>query len=58
MTPDDFIPNQWYPIFDSSKLKRRKPVGIMRLGERLVLWRDSSGAAVCMTTAALIARRN
>ena len=49
MTPDDFIPNQWYPIFDSSKLKRRKPVGIMRLGERLVLWRDGSGAAVCMT---------
>ena len=49
MTPDDFIPNQWYPIFDSSKLKRRKPVGITRLGERLVLWRDSSGAAVCMT---------
>ena len=48
MTPDDYIPNQWYPIFDSSKLRRRKPVGIMRLGERLVLWRDSSGTAVCM----------
>jgi phenylpropionate dioxygenase-like ring-hydroxylating dioxygenase large terminal subunit len=49
MTPDDYIPNQWYPIFDSSKLRRRKPVGITRLGERLVLWRDSSGSAVCMT---------
>ena len=49
MAPDDFIPNQWYPIFDSSKLKRRKPVGVTRLGERLVLWRDGSGAAVCMT---------
>ncbi len=49
MTPDDFIPNQWYPIFDSSKLNRRKPVGIMRLGERLVLWRDARGEAVCMT---------
>ena len=48
MTPDDYIPNQWYPIFDSSKLRRRKPVGITRLGERLVLWRDSSGAVVCM----------
>ncbi len=48
MTPDDFIPNQWYPIFDSSKLKRRKPVGIMRLGERLVLWRDGNGTAACM----------
>ena len=49
MTPNDFIPNQWYPIFDSSKLRRRKPIGITRLGERLVLWRDSSGAAVCTT---------
>ena len=49
MTPDDLIPNQWYPIFDSSKLRRRKPVGVMRLGMRLVLWRDASGAAVCMT---------
>ncbi len=49
MALDDFIPNQWYPIFDSSKLKPRKPVGITRLGERLVLWRDNGGAAVCMT---------
>jgi phenylpropionate dioxygenase-like ring-hydroxylating dioxygenase large terminal subunit len=49
MAASDFIPNQWYPVFDSSKLKARKPVGITRLGERLVLWRDSSGAAVCMT---------
>jgi nitrite reductase/ring-hydroxylating ferredoxin subunit len=48
MAAADFIPNQWYPIFDSSKLKQRKPVGIMRLGERLVLWRDGTGTAVCM----------
>ena len=48
MDANDFIPNQWYPIFDSSKLKQRKPVGIMRLGERLVLWRDGNGTAVCM----------
>ena len=25
MTPDSFIPNQWYPIFDSSKLKIANP---------------------------------
>ena len=49
MTPNDLTLNQWYPIFDSTKLKRRKPVGITRLSERLVLWRDRSGAAVCMT---------
>ena len=49
MTSNDYIPNQWYPIFDSSKLRSRKPVGITRLGERLVLWRDARGEAVCMT---------
>jgi Rieske [2Fe-2S] domain len=48
MPPNDFIPNQWYPIFDSMRLKRRKPVGVTRLGEQLVLWRDSSGAVVGM----------
>ena len=48
MTPDEYIPNQWYPIFDGPKLKQRKPVGVTRLGEGLVLWRDSSGAVVCM----------
>ena len=47
MSCNEFIPNQWYPIFDSLKLKRHKPVGITRLGERLVLWRDRSGNAVC-----------
>lgn len=48
MTPDDFIPNQWYPVFDSAELKSRRPVGIRRLEKRLVLWRDASGAVVCM----------
>ena len=41
------IPNQWYPIHPSKELSR-KPVGIQRMGERLVLWRDDSGRAICM----------
>ena len=41
------IPDQWYPLFQSKKLGRR-PVGIKRMGERLVLWRDGDGRAVCM----------
>ncbi|MDO8430900.1 MAG: aromatic ring-hydroxylating dioxygenase subunit alpha [Candidatus Binatus sp.] len=49
MTPNDFIPDQWYPILDSETLRRRRPVGVKRLGERLVLWRDSGGNAVCAT---------
>lgn len=48
MASDDFIPNQWYPIFEGLKLNRRKPVGVKRLGEQLVLWRDGNGAVVCM----------
>jgi phenylpropionate dioxygenase-like ring-hydroxylating dioxygenase large terminal subunit len=49
MISSDFIPNQWYPICDSSKLKRGKPAGLMRLGEPLVLWRESRGKVVCIT---------
>lgn len=39
------IPNRWYPILECSKLKRR-PVGIQRLGRKLVLWRAADGRAV------------
>jgi len=48
MSRDDFIPNQWYPVFDSVSLKSGRAVGITRLDQRLVLWRDASGGVVCM----------
>ena len=41
------IADQWYPLLQSSKLGR-KPVGVRRMGERLVLWRDGDGRPVCM----------
>lgn len=41
------IPNQWYVVLDSSEL-RDKPLGVLRLGERLVFWRDTRGAAHCL----------
>ena len=41
------IPNQWYPLLEARKL-RRKPVGVTRMGEAFVLWRDGAGRAVCM----------
>lgn len=41
------IPNQWYAILESKSLKK-KPVGLTRMGERIVLWRDGEGRAVCM----------
>jgi phenylpropionate dioxygenase-like ring-hydroxylating dioxygenase large terminal subunit len=40
------IRNLWYAILESRELKD-KPLGVTRLGERLVLWRDGSGRAAC-----------
>jgi phenylpropionate dioxygenase-like ring-hydroxylating dioxygenase large terminal subunit len=42
------VPNQWYPILESRQLSRNKPLGVMRLGERLVLWREANGHIACM----------
>jgi phenylpropionate dioxygenase-like ring-hydroxylating dioxygenase large terminal subunit len=42
------IRNQWYVILDSAEIKLGKPVGVTRLGEKLVLWRDSKGILHCM----------
>jgi phenylpropionate dioxygenase-like ring-hydroxylating dioxygenase large terminal subunit len=41
------IPNLWYAILDSGEVPRGRPVGVMRLGEKLVLWRDSRGDVNC-----------
>jgi phenylpropionate dioxygenase-like ring-hydroxylating dioxygenase large terminal subunit len=41
------IPDRWYPILESSKLRKR-PVGVKRLGRKLVLWRDDDGRVVAM----------
>ncbi len=41
------IPNQWYVVLSSSQVRRR-PVGVTRLGERLVFWRDAEGHVACM----------
>ncbi len=40
------IPNQWYPLLESARVKRR-PVPVARMGEKLVLWRDDAGRIVC-----------
>jgi phenylpropionate dioxygenase-like ring-hydroxylating dioxygenase large terminal subunit len=41
------IPNQWYVVLDSQQVKR-KPVGVTRMGEKLVFWRDDSGRVICL----------
>jgi phenylpropionate dioxygenase-like ring-hydroxylating dioxygenase large terminal subunit len=40
------IPNQWYPIVQSSQLEDR-PVGVERLGRQLVVWRNADGKPAC-----------
>ena len=40
------IRNQWYVVLDSKQV-RDKPVGVKRLGEKLVFWRDSKHKVRC-----------
>jgi phenylpropionate dioxygenase-like ring-hydroxylating dioxygenase large terminal subunit len=37
------IPNQWYIILESNEVKKGKPVGFTRMGEKIVAWCDSQG---------------
>jgi phenylpropionate dioxygenase-like ring-hydroxylating dioxygenase large terminal subunit len=41
------IRNQWYVILQSKEVKLHKLMGVLRMGERLVLWRDTNGNVVC-----------
>jgi phenylpropionate dioxygenase-like ring-hydroxylating dioxygenase large terminal subunit len=41
------IRDQWYVILQTRELKTGKPVGVVRMGEKMVLWRDSQGKPVC-----------
>jgi phenylpropionate dioxygenase-like ring-hydroxylating dioxygenase large terminal subunit len=43
------IPNQWYAILESDEVRRGRPVGVTRMGEKLVAWRDSRGIVSVMT---------
>lgn len=40
------IPDQWYVVMDSSQVKG-EPVGVTRMGEKLVFWRDGGGEVGC-----------
>ncbi len=43
------IKNQWYVILESNEIKPGKPVGVTRMGEKMVAWRDSAGKAAVMS---------
>lgn len=42
------IPNQWYAVLESEEVKPGKPVGVARMGEKLVFWRDTQGRVNCL----------
>lgn len=41
------IRNQWYVVLESGQVKNN-PVGVTRLGEKLVFWRDAAGKVNCL----------
>jgi phenylpropionate dioxygenase-like ring-hydroxylating dioxygenase large terminal subunit len=41
------IPDQWYAVLESKEVKRGRPVGVTRMGEKMVFWRDGQGKAAC-----------
>ncbi len=41
------IPNQWYVLLESKQVKA-KPVGVTRMGEKLVFWRNGAGQVSCL----------
>lgn len=42
------IPDQWFAVLDSKELPKKKPVGVTRMGEKLVFYRDTKGEPVCL----------
>jgi phenylpropionate dioxygenase-like ring-hydroxylating dioxygenase large terminal subunit len=42
------IRNQWYAVLESNEVKPGKLVGVTRMGEKLVFWRDQDGRLACM----------
>ena len=42
------IRNQWYGILDAKEVKTNTPVGVLRMGEKLVLWRTRDGKVHCL----------
>jgi phenylpropionate dioxygenase-like ring-hydroxylating dioxygenase large terminal subunit len=42
------IPNQWYAVLESNEVPAGKVVGVTRLGERLVFWRDAQDKVSCL----------
>ncbi|MBE0696532.1 MAG: aromatic ring-hydroxylating dioxygenase subunit alpha [Anaerolineaceae bacterium] len=42
------IRNQWYIILESNEVRSGRPIGVTRMGEKMVLWRSPEGKITCM----------
>jgi phenylpropionate dioxygenase-like ring-hydroxylating dioxygenase large terminal subunit len=42
------IKDQWYAILESREVPKNKLIGVTRLGEKLVLWRNTDGNVICL----------
>ena len=42
------IANQWYVVLESRQVKPGKPLGVLRMAEKLVFWREPQGEVVCL----------
>jgi phenylpropionate dioxygenase-like ring-hydroxylating dioxygenase large terminal subunit len=42
------IKNQWYAVLDSKQLKKNKILGVTRLSDKLVFWRDENNQINCI----------
>ncbi|PKM69585.1 MAG: aromatic ring-hydroxylating dioxygenase subunit alpha, partial [Firmicutes bacterium HGW-Firmicutes-18] len=42
------IKNQWYVVLDAKQLKKNKLLGVTRLSEKLVFWRDEKNEVNCI----------
>jgi phenylpropionate dioxygenase-like ring-hydroxylating dioxygenase large terminal subunit len=42
------IKNQWYVVLDSKQIKKNKPIGVTRLSDKLVFWRDENNEVNCI----------
>ena len=43
------IANQWYAILESNEVRKGKPIGVTRMGEKMVVWRDTRGTVTIMS---------
>ncbi len=42
------IQNQWYAVLSSKQVRKNRMIGVTRLSEKLVFWRDGAGEVHCI----------